>query len=354
MKCIQQEYGSEFDINSNNEYYLMNQVNELSSNDLYFFRSCRDTLKYLARKLMRKRVLLPALCCESMVIPFQVNNMEVLYYKLNEDFTPNLDDITIKVQDEDIVLFMEYFGMGRLNKVQVEYIREFRKNIVIVEDKTHSIMSSKFNDTNADFVVFSIRKWFAIPEGGVLYSTNNITLEECSIDEYFSCKRDEALNIKSFYHKNGNQQLKEKFRTLLADANNYLERDLNTVICNEKSVEIIKKINMNQLASKRYENAQVLEEILINYTKILMTNRTHNPLYFPIMTDNRDSIQEKLAKLGIYCPVIWPIPELASKECSFSKMVSERNLCIPCDQRYSKLDMKFVGKIVQKVIREVR
>ena len=59
------EWGSEFDWDSNLEF--INNQSQFFLKDTDFFQSGRDCLKAIAirHKSLYKRILLPALCCES-------------------------------------------------------------------------------------------------------------------------------------------------------------------------------------------------------------------------------------------------------------------------------------------------
>ena len=80
------EYGSEFDWKSNDA--LMSGVPQsFVQDDWQLYRSGRDAMKAAARIIGGRRVLLPALCCESMILPFAANGYDVDFYRLNPDLT---------------------------------------------------------------------------------------------------------------------------------------------------------------------------------------------------------------------------------------------------------------------------
>ena len=103
MKKLIKEYGSELDWESNYEY-INRTYPYLFLNRAQYFRSGRDSFRAIALKLngCYKRILIPALCCNSMVDPFINNGYEVIFYKLNLDISANFEDILSKMQSNTI------------------------------------------------------------------------------------------------------------------------------------------------------------------------------------------------------------------------------------------------------------
>lgn len=65
---------------------------------------------------------------------------------------------------------------------------------------------------------------------------------------------------------------------------------------------------------------------------------------------NQSEVQLKLAKQGVYAPVLWPINENAKKVCKFSEKVSENMLSLPIDQRYSPDDMDLIYECLKQAV----
>ena len=76
------EYGSEFDWASSADYWEDDfNSHYIKSKSAYRFRSGRDALKAVAQHYNKTHntVLLPVLCCESMVTPFSMNGYEISF-----------------------------------------------------------------------------------------------------------------------------------------------------------------------------------------------------------------------------------------------------------------------------------
>jgi hypothetical protein len=76
------------------------------------------------------------------------------------------------------------------------------------------------------------------------------------------------------------------------------------------------------------------------------------PFSLPILVENRDEVQKKLAQRGVYAPVLWPISDEARRVCEVSAYVSDRMLSLPIDQRYNYDDIEDIASIVLSICRK--
>ena len=74
------------------------------------------------------------------------------------------------------------------------------------------------------------------------------------------------------------------------------------------------------------------------------------PFSLPILVKNRDEVQQKLAKRGVYAPVLWPICDEARAVCPMSARMADEMLSIPIDQRYNYDDIEDIAKIVLETV----
>src|SRR5699024_4516651 len=91
-------------------------------------------------------------------------------------------DFDIKV---DLFFANSYFGYESTSMDSI--IDVFNKrNITVIEDITHRLLSDKNYCEQADYFIASLRKWFAIPSGGLAIKNNgkfnNIHLSHPSSD----------------------------------------------------------------------------------------------------------------------------------------------------------------------------
>ncbi len=352
------EFGSEFDWNSN-DAFLQNQDDFFSTENLQKFRSGRDALKAVALfyRDQIKTVLLPVLCCESMVTPFLMNGFKVVFYKINSNYTADIDDVEKKIEHKCIFLYMSYFGIESIDISQVmRWKRNFK--IIAIEDTTQNVLiKKKCGEWMPDITISSIRKWAAIPDGAFLWSTDDYQDGAIS-DVVFSNLREKAMKMKSLYLSDGTEALKDTYLSMFQSANRLLDESLEVFSISKKSEGLLRQIDFNKISDKRKLNVQILKQKLtFAKEKKLLSFITNKPekslLYFPIMVDKRDEIQRVLAREKIYCPVIWPLPRLAKQICDVAEFTAEHMLALPCDQRYCAEDMTFISDKVMEVLMKV-
>lgn len=352
--CVK-EYGSEFPLN--NKYSTIQKAFSVDgfTNSIYF-RSGRDAIGFIAKEYREsKRVLMPSYSCKSMVQPFINNDYQIIYYKLTSDFQVDITDIYKKLDDNTILLYIDYFGKDIGLKSYIGEMRDLYSNIIIIEDRTHDLFSEKQYSDLPDYIVSSLRKWLALPDGGILFSNHNIHVSELSNDCYFFKMRMHGMKIKHQYLLNGNILLKDEYRRMLSNAENYLDRQTEILGITNTSKTLF-ECCFDNIKENRNENYRYLYDIFYKSNKLdyLLFNYIPKcPIYFPIITNNRNEVQKRLAENSIYCPVIWPITDEAREVCSISYNISEHILSIPCDQRYNHGDMEYVGEIILKILEEI-
>ena len=74
------------------------------------------------------------------------------------------------------------------------------------------------------------------------------------------------------------------------------------------------------------------------------------PFSLPILVDNRDEVQKRLAQKGVYAPVLWPIADDARAICPVSAKMADMMLSLPIDQRYNYDDIEDIASIVLDIL----
>ena len=349
------EIGSEYDWESNIPF-LMKEENDfflnVSKRNVKFLRSGRDAIRYVAKlcKGEYQTVLMPALACSSMPDPFAEEGYNVVYYKVNEDFSIDIGDIEEKLLPNSILFFMNYFGQISITDKEIVMLKEKAKNIIFVEDITHDLLKRRNDTFQSDYIVCSIRKWFAIPDGGMVIGKEPFELLQTVEDSYFATLRESAMKQKSRYLCTGELAEKEEYRNTLAISNAYIEHVGNMANAQADSINIVSHLNLKEIYELRVKNVTVLKKGIEKSNGIvsLVTNCEDSTLYYPIyVKDKQSEVQRKMAEHSIYLPVIWPLPKGAEGICRMADQVAESMLAIPCDHRYSVHDMKKIVEMLQ-------
>ena len=347
------EYGSEYDILANLPF-VEEKEQDFVRPEWQLYRSGRDAMKAFARIAGRKKVLLPALCCESMILPFELNAYEVVFYGLNEQLGGDEADVLAKLEKGCVLLYIRYFGIPAFSDAFLQRIRDMAMDILIVEDRTHDILVPRANEGfKPDAMLSSLRKWAALPDGGML--TTKLGSCEAADDNRFAAIRHAAMEKKSEYLKTWVPELKQQFLAELNTAAELLDLDGVPVKMGAGEEKLLRSLDFEKLYTKRAENAKLLKSLLLpleqqGKLRFVTQQPENSTLYFPIFLEERAKAQGAMAKKDIYCPVIWPLPPQAEGVCKVTEYVVEHMLAIPCDQRYTAQDMHFIAESLGEIL----
>lgn len=293
-----------------------------------------------------KKVYAPAYCCISMLQPFINRGIKIQFYDITFGNNEFHYDINID-HGCDIVLIMNYFGIG--TERTHEIIRRLHKdNTIVMEDITHSLLNSTIYSPYSDYLVGSLRKWFAIPTGGWLGKVNGRLAEKPSLSCDLIAVEDkiQGMKEKALYIA-GRVINKEHFLQLNAVFEDVLDSVDGRLKLDPASYEIFCNTDVRRIRKQRRKNAAVLLQGLkdLNNNRIGFPDVNFEkdlPLFYPIFLEEneRESLRRYLIGCDIYCPVHWPeIPGVYND-------VNKRELSLICDQRYSENDMRAILKTI--------
>lgn len=343
------EYGSEFQLDEEIVASCARKARfEFTSGQVRFFRAGRDALRYLAA---RERdncggvVLLPALCCDSMSEPFVREGYKVVFFGVDADLRIDDADLTRKALANQgaLLLYMSYFGILPISPESVAGLKE-DASLTVVRDATHDVLGRRVDaDGPDDFVLASLRKWTALPDGALLYSGHRDLGDAwLEADESFAELRRDAMTEKWRYLKEVGEASKPHYMAQLAKCNGVLDEMGGPYAMSVLSRDIMERTDWEAVGNARQCNAMLLVSRLESVGLHCYCDVAIPPLYVPVILENRDSVQKALSAIDIYCPVLWPLPEGAGKG-GFAAEFSEKMLAIPCDQRYGETDMEYIA-----------
>lgn len=346
------EYGSEFDWQANKAFCGGSKIPE----DWQLFRSGRDALRAFAGLAGRKRVLLPALCCESMILPFVKNGYEPVFYRMKENLSADEEDLLGKCRRGDVLLYMRYFGVRPFPE---DFLADLRaeKDLVLLEDRTHDIPVRREADGfQPDAVAASLRKWAALPEGGMLKTT--LGRPAAKTDPAYGDLRFSAMKDKSQYLETGNEELRPVYLEKFRQAERLLDRNGEPVAMSPRYEEILQGLDLAAIHAARVHNLRRLQERLdvlfsAGIIRPMISAPEKSGLYLPLLVSGRDRVQRELIRRRIYCPAaIWPEPEAAAGICPVSHSITEHMLSVLCDQRCGEADIDFIAENLIEILTE--
>lgn len=307
-------------------------------------------------KPTNKRALLPIYYCESIALPLISRDFEIIFYDINKDLTINEESLfrQMEKQKPGLVYFISYFGFDTLKSTREKYPLIKAKNSIIIEDISH-LLFSRVNKEGADYYLASLRKWLALPDGGVAIPVKN-TLKQPrkDIQRLFVEMNIEAMNLKLQYTQNNVYEIKNLYRKMFRSSEALINSDHSYYPMSETSKKIWLAADYEAMCNSRRENYRFLSENLKSITSVEpvfnFLPQEIIPLYLPVyVKSDRAMLQNHLASKDIYTPVHWPIPE----SCCHSITQNAENiyrhiLSIPCDQRYDLHDMARISNEIKE------
>ena len=343
------EYGSEHHWQFRTAY--ITGSGGLEPEDWSFYRSGRDAMKQVAAMHRGGRVLLPALCCESMILPFEKNGCAVKFYKLKADLAGDEEDVLKKLGPGCILLYMTYFDVRPFSQAFLEKLRAL--GVFLLEDRTQDIIVRRREEFLPDATVASLRKWAAMPEGGLLKT--EAALPPAETDGRFARLRLEAMGEKGDYLELGRPEMKADFLKKLHEADELLDESGKAVAMSPENLGYIEELDFERILERRRQNCSVLrrelkEAAAAGKLSFMGSGENTSGLYLGVMLNNRDAVQKYMAERSIYCPVIWPVPDEAKGVCENCEYVAGHMLALPCDQRYGQKDMEHIAAVLKAAL----
>lgn len=320
------------------------------------FSLCREALFSMASRLetSNKTVLLPAYTCDTIITPFKELGWKCIYYPVDLQLRIDIQTaMTLFNQSHACLIVVHPFYGKDLNQEETAFLESIHeKGCKIAVDLTQCIYSSQRLEC-ADFYLGSLRKWYAIPDGGYLEAINDATSFDSELmenTEYVSLQRD-AMYLRGLYFQTGNEEIKNISRRINKMADRMVDvgirpHKMSSFSCGLLIKEGVKDNQKARCANYKY----LLDHLIVNDGwKILCDNMsevTTAPLYFMLYVENRDELQRKLSEQHIYAPVLWPVVYEEVLVNDTVKYIYNHILAIPIDQRYGKNDMKKVVELL--------
>lgn len=331
----------EFDLSILNRQKVKNSL----SNEV-FYSSGRDALHAILESIKKRninRILLPDYLCSSIVSTVITAGFEYEYYRLTDELLPDYMHIGSKA-DKDAILIINYFGMQNLSE-SIKNIKEFYSESIIVEDDVQAFYSFVDTDSLADYSFTSLRKWFAVPDGGPARSRHSDLLAPCGRNCFGEIKLS-GLVLKGLRKTLGN--IDDTYLKLLKDGEELIDASISSP-CMEITKNVMERTDVKRLALVRKRNADLMISGLadMGLTPIIKATSESVPFFIPLILEERDRVRRKLFEHNIFCPVHWPLDGL---EVERGKYMAEHELSLIIDHRYGVSDIRRVLEVLSTAI----
>lgn len=351
----------------------LKEVDKYGKNNTIYTASAREAISLVLHSVekeypkARKKCLMPAYMCDTVFIPFVRAGWELVFYHIDRDMKADKTELEALIRSEcpDLLFIHDYYGIDTWAGMRI-FLEEHRsRGLLIMEDVTQTYYMDA--GTTADYIIGSLRKWYAVPDGGFVATNHTIHDEIMVKDDAFAMERFRVLSRKWDYLQKIQDKEKildeEQKESLKRQKQEYLSqnRELEERLDNYNKVTAISDLAKELLAvtdeetakQRRNDNYGILSEGLADRKTVKQVMAHYEgdamPLYFPVYMEDRDVLQEYLRKQDIYVPVLWPVakenePVLSDTE----RYIYSHIAAIPMDQRYEKADMERIVAAIKE------
>jgi len=319
------------------------EKNGLFPDRTQWYVSGRSALRAITKDMGAIHVIaMPSWCCESMIVPFLREGIEVRFYPVYwKDGL--IQEITL---DSDALFLMDYFGYSS----SVPDISGY--NGIIIRDVTHSIFSTTYSD--ADYYFGSLRKWCGVWTGGYAWSGDGHALPvEGSDDHSYAMLREKAMELKNSYingfaDNEGRRVTDKGYLKIYREAEECLET-MGIAPSADRDIWLAKRLDVETIQARRRGNAKVLREAFPNLLMFPEMNGADCPMFVPILVPDgkRDSLHRCLIQHDIFCPIHWPVSRHHKMD-ERELYIYQNEISLVCDQRYTEEDMQKIISVLRE------
>ena len=300
-------------------------------NGLYY--NARSALYAVTQVSSFQCIWLPSFLCETILYPFQRANLQCKYFAVDGRLQADFEQIPI--QPGDAILLISYFGVPVDDYV---YTILKSKGAVIIEDLSQSFYVEP--KSIADFTILSLRKYFPVPDGGIVISHDESVLYDwpyvAKEDTSFAHHSLEAVAGRTLYDA-GFTDSREWF-DVFQSAESSMPTGLHPM-SNFTQAQMVGAIDFEDDRIQRISNFNFLFSEL-EAVSLIKDMKGSAPLGFPITLDCRDAVRSTLFKHNIYPPIHWAIDGVVPDEYIESHQLALQVMTLPCDGRYDIADME--------------
>jgi len=293
------------------------------------FANARSALAYLLKEKGIRRLWLPALICPELATVVG-QNCTISYFPLDDDLSPDVEFLDSNICAGECVLGVDYFG-----RQPSQAFRDFvstRNDVQWVEDRAQALAPAPA--PWASWVLYSPRKLFGVPDGGILVQMNG-PLEKPA---YRGADVTAAVAARNDAQED---------RTWRFELYQETERrmDVSMQGMSRLSRETLAMIDPLAVATHRRENFAVLARLLGDVALWADGAVDFAPLGLPVKIPGCDDVWRKMCASGVFpARHFYTLPS-DPKVFRREHALGAATMTLPCDQRYGITDMHRVAAV---------
>lgn len=294
--------------------------------------SARSAIKLVLGAINARKVWLPAYTCDAVVEAAGELDVIIDFYNVDSNFEV---DAALQLKEEEYILIVDYFGFH--SSLVKHNVRRFGYTKVIV-DCSQAYFSEP---TSALATIYSPRKFFGLPDGGLLYTDDSRIQAPEQRDTSSESRMAHLISRISNSPEATYQQYIEAEQAIS-------KLSVQRMSC--LTERLLHAVDYKGAKTARAQNARYLHARLgeFNHLKLKIDDSTA-PLCYPFLPAVKTASRTELIKQKIFVPSYWPEVRNRVEKGSFEWQLATNGLFLPCDQRYNETDMeRLIGLLAIK------
>lgn len=295
--------------------------------DLAAVNNARCALLYIIKARHYKKVYLPYFLCDSVRLVLERERIPFEEYRIDRGFLPVLN---INTTIDEVVYIVNYYGL--ISEEQLISLKNRYGNIVV--DNAQAFFTRPIEGIDT---IYSCRKFFGVPDGGYAYTDAEFQ-ETIPVD----VSMERMKHILGRFEGNSASDYYDYFNN-----NDESFKEIELRHMSKLTHNILGAIDYQAAKRQREENFLFLSKALRG-RNLLEVDCPPGPYAYPFYIQNGMTIKKQLAKKKIYVATLWP--NVIGTGLDIETEFTENILPLPCDQRYSEVDMQRVVNAIMELI----
>lgn len=289
--------------------------------DGIYLNICRNAIRYLIRTLGISRIHIPYFTCHVVSEAIQKEGCEVIKYYIDENLIP-----INSIPKEDFMIYNNYFGVSgdKINELSSIY-----PNLIV--DNAQAF----FSMPSCRAAIYSPRKFFGLPDGGILRGKDIPVLE---------LEQGSSMDVMSHLLKRIEMGAQSGYPDFVSNDKKLDLYPLKRM--SNLTLSLMGNINYVSARIRRIENFNYLKDNLETDFPISMSS-DDVPMVFPYLSKNGNELRNKLISNNIFCAKYWPNVMTETPVSSIEYSLTNNLVSIPIDQRYNIEDMKIIVDLIK-------
>lgn len=289
--------------------------------DGIYLNICRSAIRYLIRTLGIKKIHVPVFTCHVVQDSIQQEGCKIETYRLNKHMMPDKD-----FPINDYIIYNNYFGVlgNNVKKMALCY-----PNLIV--DNAQAF----YSQTQCLAAVYSPRKFFGLPDSGILVGKNIPFLE---------LPQGHSFEVSSHLLKRIDFGAQAAYTDFTSNDEALEQYPLEKI--SNLSLTLMGNIDYEFVKKRRLDNFNILQQNIPTDFPISMAE-DDVPLVYPLLVEDGNSIRTKLIQNQIFCARYWPNVLHDSKPGELEYELTTNLIHLPIDQRYGIEEMKRIIELIK-------